>query len=90
MREIKYSTQFKNDIKQTRKHNKNMDKLKAVMQLIANKQPLPSVLNDHELIGKWKHHRELHIESDWLLIYYFLDDKKVHFERTGSHFDLFR
>lgn len=90
MREIKYSTQFQNDIKQIRTRNKNMYRLNAVMQLIAKKQPLPSVLNDHVLKGVWKHHRELHIESDWLLIYYFPDDKKVHFERTGSHFDLFK
>nr|WP_240430911.1 type II toxin-antitoxin system mRNA interferase toxin, RelE/StbE family [Streptococcus caballi] len=30
---------------------------------------LPASLKDHELKGKWRGIRELHIESDWLLAY---------------------
>ncbi|WP_188826072.1 type II toxin-antitoxin system YafQ family toxin [Brucella endophytica] len=31
----------------------------------------------------------MHIEPDWLLIYK-LDGRSVHFERTGTHSNLFR
>lgn len=89
MRIIKYSSQFKKDVKQAQKRHKDMNKLTAVMQLIVNNQPLPIVLSDHALKGVWKPHRELHIEPDWLLIYYLPDENTVHFERTGTHSDLF-
>ena len=45
---------------------------------------------DHELKGKWKQHRELHIEPDWLLIYQKKEDLLIlELTRTGSHADLF-
>lgn len=90
MRNFKYSTQFKKDVKQSQKRNKDMSKLAAAMQLLLNKQALPAVLKDHPLKGIWKSHRELHIEPDWLLVYYLPNDDMVHFERTGTHSDLFR
>lgn len=90
MRVIKYSSQFKKDVKQSQKRQKNMDKLTAVMQLIINNQSLPAILNDHALKGIWKPHRELHIEPDWLLIYFLPDEYTVHFERIGTHSDLFK
>lgn len=50
---------------------------------------LPAQLKDHPLTGKWKPRRDLHIEPDWLLIYK-IDNDTVHFDRTGSHSDLFK
>lgn len=44
---------------------------------------------DYILFGSYKDRRECHIEPDWLLIYRFIDDDKIRFERTGSHSDLF-
>ena len=90
MRRAKYSTQFKKDIKQAQKRGKDMAKLSAAMQLLTNRQILPAILKDHPLKGEWKPHRDLHIEPDWLLIYYLPDDDTVHFERTGTHSDLFK
>lgn len=90
MRNVKYSNQFKKDVTQAQKRGKNMAKLGAVMQLIISGQPLPAILKDHPLKGVWRPHRELHIEPDWLLVYYLPDDDTVHFERTGTHSDLFK
>ena len=45
---------------------------------------------DHNLIGNWNHHNELHISSDWLLIYRLISKRNtVIFVRTGTHADLF-
>lgn len=89
MRTVSYSGQFKRDIKQAKKRGKSMEKLTAVMQLLIDKQPLPAELKDHALLGNWKPRRDLHIEPDWLLIYQ-VSDEHVHFDRTGSHADLFK
>ncbi|OUI77993.1 addiction module toxin, RelE/StbE family protein [Commensalibacter intestini] len=89
MRNIKFSNLFKKDIRRCEKRGRNMKKMKAVIELIVNDMPLPFALKDHPLKGVWKPHRELHIEPDWLLIYYCPDEVTVHFERTGTHSDLF-
>ena len=54
----------------------------------ANETPLSAKHRDHDLGGKWKHHRECHIKPDWLLIYR-LEKEKLCLVRTGSHSDLF-
>jgi len=60
----------------------------SVIDLLVNRHPLPGGLNDHPLKGEFKGYRDLHIESDWLLIYK-VDDKDLWLSRTGSHADLF-
>lgn len=65
-----------------------MAKLRQVLQLLVDAEPLPPRLRDHPLKGVWKSCRDLHIEPDWLLIYK-ADDATVIFERTGTHADLF-
>lgn len=89
MRTISYSARFKRDWKLARKRGKDMNKIITLMQLLEEKQPLPAGLNDHALQGNWKPRRDLHIEPDWLLIY-IVDDEHVHFDRTGTHSDLFK
>ena len=89
MRIFSYTGQFKRDIKNAEKRGKDMTKIKNVMQLLIDATPLPPALLDHPLRGKWQPSRELHIEPDWLLVYW-IDDQEVRFERTGSHSDLFK
>jgi len=61
-----------------------------IMKIIINEQPLSQNNEDHQLSGEWKGRRECHIEPDWLLIYRIEQElKKVFFERTGTHSDLF-
>jgi mRNA interferase YafQ len=66
-----------------------MAKLRHILHLLVNDDPLPARLRDHPLKGEWKGWRDLHIEPDWLLIYK-ADATSVRLERTGTHSDLFR
>lgn len=45
---------------------------------------------DHALTGQWAGFRELHIDADWLLVYFIDGDRLVLvLTRTGSHDDLY-
>jgi mRNA interferase YafQ len=88
---IVYTKQFEKDIKKMVKRGKNMDKLKVVINKLANGEVLELRYRDHPLIGNYQGRRECHIESDWLLIYkLLLSEDTIIFERTGTHSDLFR
>ena len=65
-----------------------MGKLRQVLLLLLNGEPLPERYKDHPLRGNWNGYRDLHIEPDWLLIYRIFGDE-LHLARTGSHSDLF-
>lgn len=64
-----FTNQFKRDLKRLEKRNKNMDKLKAIVLLLVNGEPLDKKHRDHELTGNYAYRRECHIEPNWLLIY---------------------
>ncbi len=88
--EIKFTSQFKKDLKQAKKQQKNIDKLFFVIEQISNGIPLEEKYRDHNLNGDYKNCRECHIEPDWLLIYEIIDDVLVLvLTRLGSHSDLF-
>lgn len=88
MRTIRYTSQFKKDLKRIQKRAKNVDKLKAVMMALAEGRPIDGKLRDHPLKGVFAEYRECHIEPDWLLVYR-LHDTEITFVRTGTHSDLF-
>jgi mRNA interferase YafQ len=85
---IVWTGQFKKDYKRAKKQDKDIDKLRSVIELLAQRKPLPARYRDHKLTGYLKEHRDCHIEPDWLLIYRFDGDDLI-LERTGSHSDLF-
>lgn len=88
---VKYTNQFKKDVKLAKKQGKNIDKLFAVIDSIANGVLLEEKFRDHELTGKFKGVRECHIEPDWLLIYKVCNDILVLIVyRTGTHSELFK
>ena len=88
MRLPSYTGQFKRDAKLAKKRGYDMRKLRHVIGLLLDGQPLPRELGDHPLKGEWKPSRDLHIEPDSALIYC-VDGEVVRFERTGTHADLF-
>jgi mRNA interferase YafQ len=88
MRSPSFTGQFKRDVKLAKKRGKDMSKLRTVIELLLTGESLPRELSDHPLRGEWKPSRDLHIESDWVLIYR-VDGDAVRFERTGTHSDLF-
>lgn len=88
--EIERTPQFKKDYKLAEKQGLDLNKLKEVITLLANGEPLPPKNKDHQLKGNYKGHRECHIEPDWLLIYKVQDNMLIlTLVRTGSHSKLF-
>ncbi len=75
--------------KRIKKQNKDLDKLRAVIEKLVARQLLESKYKDHQLSGNWKGHRDCHIEPDWILIYRITVDD-LYLERTGSHSELFK
>lgn len=88
---IKFTSQFKKDLKLAKKQNKDLSKLYFVIDLLAKGKHLEARYRDHELTGNYKGTRECHIEPDWLLIYEYMNDVLVlMLYRLGSHSELFR
>ncbi len=84
-----FTRQFDKDIKRMRKRGKNLEKIKIVIRSLVAEEKLDLIHRDHKLLGKWQGRKECHIESDWLLVYKY-EENRVIFERTGTHSDLFR
>lgn len=88
--EVKFTGQFKKDLKLAKKQNKNLDKMYEIIELLANGKSLDEKYRDHALSGDYKGCRECHIEPDWLLVYEIFDDVLVlSLSRLGSHSELF-
>ena len=79
---------FLKETKLAQQRGKDLQKLEAVIVLLANGSELPQRLRDHALSGDWSHHRECHVEPDWLLIYS-VAGEELRLVRTGTHADLF-
>ena len=87
---VKFTSQFKKDIKRARKQGKNLDELFSVIVTLLNNIPLEEQYRDHALKGEYSSYRECHIEPDWLLIYQKVDDCLILIlYRVGSHSELF-
>ncbi|WP_255594374.1 MULTISPECIES: type II toxin-antitoxin system YafQ family toxin [Terrabacteria group] len=52
--EIKFTTQFKKDLKLAKKQNKNLEKLFEVVGLLAEGKKLDMKYRDHDLSGTYK------------------------------------
>ena len=88
---VKFTSQFKKDLKLAKKQGKDLDRLFEVVNILAEGGILDSAYHDHELSGKYKGTRECHIEPDWLLIYEIRGDILVlMLYRLGSHAELFK
>lgn len=88
--EVKFTTQFKKDLKLAKKQNKDIDVLFSVIEQLAQGKQLDEKYRDHDLGGTYKGCRECHIDPDWLFIYETKDDVLVLLlYRLGSHSQLF-
>ena len=85
---LKTTSRFLKDLKLAKKRGYDLDKLEAIVDLLQAQQSLPPKNKDHTLTGEWHHHRECHIQADWLLIYR-IEATFLILERTGTHSDLF-
>lgn len=89
--EVRFTNQFKKDLKAAKKKNKDIDKLFAVVEKLANGETLEPRYHDHNLSGKYSGCQEYHIEPDFLLIYEVVDEVLIlMLYRVGSHSELFK
>lgn len=79
---------FERDVKRIEKRGKDMTKLRTLLILLIEREPLPEHYRDHALRGAWNGFRDAHIEPDWLLIYR-IEGEELQLARTGTHADLF-
>ena len=86
---IEYTTQFKKDYKRIKKQNKDLQKLRVVINKLTIEEKLDLKYKNHSLTGSLKGYRDCHIEPDWLLLYKLSGDTLL-LERTGSHSELFK
>lgn len=88
--DIQRTSQFKKDFKAAQKRGLDLQKLRTVIELLADGQQLPAEYLEHPLRGGYKGCLECHIEPDWLLIYKIEDELMIlSLRRTGTHSDLF-
>jgi len=91
VRTFSRTNQFKKDVKLAGKRGKDLAKLKVILDLLIEGDPLPAAYKDHPLRGEFAGSCDCHIGPDWILIYTLRDNgAHVCFERTGTHSDLFR
>ena len=88
--QLKRTKRFDKDVALAIKRGKDITKLFAVIEKLANGETLEPKFQDHNLRGCFEGCRECHIEPDWLLIYEIFEDCLVLvLNRTGTHSDLF-
>ncbi len=88
--EIVPSNQFRKDLKLAAKRGYDMNKIKNIIEKLANGEILEAKYRDHLLTGDYGGFRECHIQPDWLLVYQIDNGQLVLFlARTGTHSDLF-
>lgn len=90
MKELRFTGQYKKDLKKFINQPSKLENLKNVLDLLKNEIPLPSIYKPHKLTGEYKGCMECHIEGDFLLIW--IDEKSntITLFRLGSHSELFK
>ena len=89
MKAIRRTTQFKKDVKRAKKRGKDTEKLRVVIEKLADGEALEARYRDRALVGTYRGARDCHLEPDWLLIYETSEEELV-LIRTGTHSDLFK
>lgn len=87
---LKYTGQFKKDLKRCQKRGLDLSLLQKVIAILQEKGSLPSEYKPHLLSGKFAGYWECHIKPDWLLVWE-QDDRELTLLllNTGTHSDLF-
>lgn len=88
--QVKYSTQFKKDLKLASKQKRNLELLFVVIEKIANLELLSQKFKNHYLMGNYDSYQECHIGPDFLLIYKVdYQSQTLVLTRLGTHSELF-
>ena len=88
---IRTAKNFRKSYKKYKNNSQVIDSLNAIIKLLLENEPLPEKYCDHELIGRFKGIRELHLQPDTLLLYFTLtEDGILKLYDIGSHSDIFK
>ena len=90
--QIRYTSDFKKNYKKIKKQCKDVQKLKIVVEKLANGLELEEKYKNHILTDSkyYKGCGECHIEPDWLLVYQYINNELILvLVATGSHSELF-
>ena len=90
MLELFKQKSFKKSIKKYKGKDEILKELIAVVELLVNEQPIPTKYKDHELKGKLKGIRELHLKPDDLLLYFKVDGESITLIDIGNHANLLK
>lgn len=91
--EIVLTNAFKRQLKIIKRRSKDLNKLKKVVNALAESKELEDKYRDHLLVSnaRFKSCKECHIEPDWLLVYKIDDEEMILLlVETGTHSDLFK
>jgi len=83
-----FTGQLKRDLKKILAGGKEKKEFIGIARKLIDGEKLDPEHRDHKLVGNYAGRRECHIEPDWLLIYK-IDGRRIIFERTGTHSELF-
>lgn len=90
MKEIRFTGQYKKDLKKYLNQPKKLERLRVVINMLREELPMPEVLRPHKLSGNYKGCMECHIEGDFLLIWIDENSGIITLFRIGSHSELFK
>lgn len=90
MKELRYTRQFKKDLKRFLNQPKKLKELNIVLDMLRNEITLPEKYRLHILKGEYSGCLECHIESDFLLVWYDEESNTIALLRLGSHSELFK
>ncbi len=82
---------FRKSLKKMLRRGKDINKINDVILKLANGETLDPKYRDHALSGDLEGLRDCHIESDWVLLYFYTTTGELvlTLSDTGTHADLF-
>lgn len=66
---VELAPSFIRDLKKFKRRHGGVKRVYEVIDMLRKGDVLPLSLEDHQLLGKLRPYRELHIAHDWLLMY---------------------
>lgn len=87
---LKYTGQFKKDLKRYKNQPKKIEALMEVLKFLQDTGTVPASCNPHMLKGQCAGFMECHVESDFLLIWIDAESNQINLTRLGTHSELFK
>ena len=87
---LKYTGQFKKDLKRYQNKPKKIENLMRVLTLLKETGSVPDEYYPHMLKGDYPGFMECHVENDFLLIWIDEESNQIRLTRLGSHSELFK